>query len=238
MNHVLRSVGDSPGTRTRLGPLTLVSHALCPYVQRVAIALAEKRVEHERVVVDLAAKPDWFRALSPLGKVPLLLVGDAVLFESAVIAEYLDETLAPRLHPDDALERARHRGWIEFGSAILNDIAGFYAAPDAASFEQRRAAIAGKFAWLERHLGAGPYFAGGRFHLVDAAFAPVFRYFDTFETVGDFGFFAATPKVLGWRAALAERPSARHAVASDYPQRLRAFLKARGSHLAAMMSGS
>ena len=216
-------------------PLTLVSHALCPYVQRVAIALAEKSVEHERRVVDLAAKPDWFRAVSPLGKVPLLLVGDAVLFESAVITEYLDETLAPRLHPADALERARHRGWIEFGSAVLNDIAGFYAAPDAAAFEQRRAAIAGKFAWLERHLGDGPYFAGTRFHLVDAAFAPIFRYFDTFETIADFEFFAATPKVRAWRASLAERPSARAAVATDYPQRLRAFLRARGSHLTALM---
>ena len=218
--------------------LTLVSHALCPYVQRVAIALAEKGVQHERVTIDLAAKPDWFSAVSPLGKVPLLLVGEAVLFESAVIAEYLDETVAPRLHPEDPLDRARHRGWIEFGSAILNDIAGFYAAPDAASFEQRRAAIAGKFVWLEPHLGAGAYFAGARFHLVDAVFAPIFRYFDTFETIGDFGFFAATPKLRAWRAALAERPSARHAVASDYAQRLRAFLKARGSHLAAMMSGS
>ncbi|TGU31135.1 glutathione S-transferase family protein, partial [bacterium M00.F.Ca.ET.152.01.1.1] len=54
--------------------LTLVSHHLCPYVQRAAIALAEKAVPFERVNVDLADKPDWFRAISPLGKVPLLRV--------------------------------------------------------------------------------------------------------------------------------------------------------------------
>ena len=53
-------------------PLTLVSHLLCPYVQRAAIALAEKNVPFERVVIDLANKPDWFIAISPLGKVPLL----------------------------------------------------------------------------------------------------------------------------------------------------------------------
>lgn len=75
--------------------LTLVSFDLCPYVQRAAIALAEKGVPFERRTVDLADKPGWFRAISPLGKVPLLQVGDAVLFESAVIVEYLDDTETP-----------------------------------------------------------------------------------------------------------------------------------------------
>ena len=54
--------------------LVLVSHALCPYVQRAAIVLAEKGVAFERRDVDLADKPDWFRAVSPLGKTPVLLV--------------------------------------------------------------------------------------------------------------------------------------------------------------------
>ncbi len=105
---------------------TLVSHHLCPYVQRAAIVLSEKGVVFERRYVDLAAKPGWFRAISPLGKTPVLLVEDEPLFESAVICEYLDETIAPHLHPLDALERARERGWMEFGSAILNNIAAFY----------------------------------------------------------------------------------------------------------------
>jgi glutathione S-transferase len=54
--------------------LTLISHHLCPYAQRAAIALAEKGVRFERRYVDLSAKPDWFLAISPLGKVPLLIV--------------------------------------------------------------------------------------------------------------------------------------------------------------------
>jgi glutathione S-transferase len=88
--------------------LRLFSHYLCPYVQRAVIALDEKGVAHERTYIDLAAKPDWFTALSPLGKVPLLLVDETTaLFESAVICEFLEET-APgvRLHPDDPVERA------------------------------------------------------------------------------------------------------------------------------------
>src|ERR1043166_2786147 len=89
--------------------LVLVSHHLCPYVQRAAIALHEKSVAFERVYIDLAAKPDWFLAESPLGKTPLLKVDGAVVFESAVICEYLEDTVAPALHPADPLERARHR---------------------------------------------------------------------------------------------------------------------------------
>ncbi len=107
--------------------LTLASHKLCPYVQRVAIVLHEKNVAFERRWIDLAAKPEWFRAISPLGKTPVLVADGTPIFESAVICEYLDDTIAPKLHPDDALERARHRAWVEFGSTVLNTIAAFMA---------------------------------------------------------------------------------------------------------------
>ena len=118
-------------------PLKLISHKLCPYVQRAVIALTEKGVAFERVDIDLANKPDWFLALSPLGKTPVLLVGEVPIFEFAVILEYLEETQPSPLHPADALRRAEHRGWIEFGSAALNDIAGLYAAPDKATFDAK-----------------------------------------------------------------------------------------------------
>ncbi|MFM9881758.1 MAG: glutathione S-transferase family protein [Burkholderiales bacterium] len=211
--------------------LTLVSHALCPYVQRAAIVLAEKGVSFERREVDLSDKPAWFRAVSPLGKTPVLVVDGAPIFESAVICEYLDETLDPRLHPADALARARHRSWIEFGSQLLNLIGGLYSASDEAQLEARRAELEMRFAQLEAELGAGPYFAGQNFSIVDAAYAPVFRYFDTFERFTDLRVFADTPKLRRWHAALAMRPSVRDAVSPQYPDRLMAFLKARGSAL-------
>jgi glutathione S-transferase len=59
----------------------LISHDLCPYVQRAVITLCEKGVSFERTYVDLANKPDWFLAISPLGKTPVLKIGDEVLFE-------------------------------------------------------------------------------------------------------------------------------------------------------------
>lgn len=211
--------------------LTLISHHLCPYVQRAAIALAEKGVPFERVNVDLAAKPDWFVAISPLGKVPLLIVrredaGEAVLFESAVICEYLEETQpGQRLHPQDALDRARHRGWIEFGSSILSDLWGFETAKDEATFETKRKALVEKFGRVEAELGEGPLFAGEDFSLVDAVYAPIFRYFDVFDTIIPTGVFDALPRVTAWRSVLADRESVRNAVTDDYSDRLRSFLK-------------
>ena len=215
-----------------LPELTLVSHHLCPYVQRAAILLLEKGVPFERRWVDLAAKPDWFLEVSPLGKTPVLLAGCEAVFESAVICEYLEDTLAPRLHLEDPLQRARHRAWMEFGSSLLNTIGAYYTAPDAQALAAQRRTLLARFAQLEAVLdAAGPFFAGERFSVVDAVFAPVFRYFDTFEVVGEAGWFEATPRVARWRAALAQRASVRQAAVADYPQRLLAFLRSRGSEL-------
>ncbi|AZO29546.1 MAG: glutathione S-transferase family protein [Mesorhizobium sp.] len=218
--------------------LTLVSHHLCPYVQRAAIALAEKGVPFERVNVDLANKPDWFKAISPLGKVPLLRVrrddAEEVIFESAVILEFLEDTEANPLHPADPLMRARHRAWIEFGSAILNAIGRFYSAGDEAAFSNESKALSQMFARVEAELSArqsGPWFAGDRFSLVDAVYGPIFRYFDTFDRIGDFGVLDGKPLLQTWREALSKRQSVREAVGADYPRRLHAFLRAKGSYL-------
>jgi glutathione S-transferase len=216
--------------------LTLISHHLCPYVQRAAIVLHEKGATHARRHVDLSDKPAWFTAISPLGKTPVLLAGDQPLFESAVICEYLDETLAPRLHPADPLQRARERAWVEFGSAVLSAIGAFYSAGDEAALQARRQALAGLFDRVEAALHRqGPWFAGERFGLVDAAFGPVFRYFEVFERWGEPDLFDALPRTRAWRAALAGRPSVRAAVGADYPARLTDFLLARGSALSARL---
>ncbi|SEO81184.1 glutathione S-transferase [Rhodospirillales bacterium URHD0017] len=214
--------------------LTLVSHHLCPYVQRAAISLAEKAVPFERVHVDLADKPAWFLDLSPLGKTPVLRVDDRAIFESAVILEYLEETRPHPLHPADPLRRAEHRAWIEFGSAVLNDIAGLYSAKDETAFAAKAEALAPKFTRLEGHLGDGPWFDGA-FSLVDAAFGPVFRYFDVFDRIDDFAILAGRPKVAAWRQALATRPSIAQAVGADYEARLERFLAQRNSHLSTLI---
>jgi glutathione S-transferase len=217
-------------------PPRLISHKLCPYVQRAVIALTEKGVAFERIDIDLASKPDWFLKISPLGKTPVLVVGDHAIFESAVILEYLEETQANPLHPADALRRAEHRSWIEFGSAVLNDIAGFYSAPDEAAFKAKAAQLETRFARLEARVVASPWFDGEAFSLVDAVFGPVFRYFDVFDAIGDFGILTGKAKLARWRSALAVRPSVKAAVSTDCPALLRDFLVRRRSYISQLQA--
>ena len=211
--------------------LKLISHALCPYVQRAVIALAERGVPFERIDIDLNNKPDWFLKISPLGKVPVLQVDDKAVFESAVILEYLEETLPNPLHPKDALARAEHRAWIEFGSAVLGDIWGLETVSDEAAFKAKAIQAEARFARLEERLVATPWFDGEAFSLVDAVFAPAFRYFDVFDEIGDFGILANKPKIAHWRKSLRERPSLRTAVSAEYPELLRAFMKKHKAYL-------
>jgi glutathione S-transferase len=217
--------------------LTLVSHVLCPYVQRAAIVLMEKGMDFERLDVDLKNKPEWFLALSPLGKTPVLQVDGHSIFESAVICEFLDETIEPPMHPASALDRARHRSWMEFGSSVLNGIGAFYNAGDDDALQAKAHELRAKFEQLEGILERGPYFDGEQFSIVDAVFAPIFRYFNVFDAIGDFGFFRGLPKVTAWRQHLACRESVRQAVREDYPELLMVFLRERNSALSKRASG-
>jgi glutathione S-transferase len=214
--------------------LSLVSHKLCPYVQRAVISLTEKGVTFERIDVDLSNKPEWFKKISPLGKTPVLLAGETAIFESAVILEYLEDTQPNPLHPANPLTRAEHRAFIEFGSAILNDIWGLYTAPDETAFAVKAAALREKFLRLEERIEA-PWFDGERFSLVDAVFGPVFRYFDAFDRIADFGILTGLPKIVAWRGALAARPSVQGAVSPEYPALLWEFYRTRGSHLSRLI---
>lgn len=216
--------------------LKLISHKLCPYVQRAVIAMTEQGVPFERIDIDLDNKPDWFLKISPLGKTPVLVVGDHAIFESAVILEYLEETQACPLHPAAALGRAEHRSWIEFGSAVLNDIAGLYSAADEIAFKVKAAQLEARFAQLEGRVAASPWFDGENFSLVDAVFGPVFRYFDVFDEIGDFGILTGKQKLARWRSALAARPSLKGAVGADYPALLRDFLDRRRSYISQLQA--
>ncbi len=210
--------------------LTLISHHLCPFVQRAAIALLEKDVVFERRNIDLGNKPNWFLKLSPLGNVPLLLVDDeTVLFESSAIAEYINDLTGGGLLASEALIKSRQRAWIEFASTTIGNIGKLYTARDIDTFDSARAAVRDRWQTLENNLNDGPYFSGENFSLVDAAFAPVFRYFDVIEKLSDIDFFGDAPKVRAWRDVLAIRPSVQQAVFEDYPMRLLQFIAGKDS---------
>lgn len=217
-----------------MSDLQLISHHLCPYVQRAAIVLSEKNIDHKRTYIDLSNKPDWFAKISPLGKVPILDTGDAALFESQVIAEYLDEVTPGSLHPVEPIEKARHRSWIEFGSETLAEIGGFYSAKDEALFEQKGTNLKDKFARIDQEI-TGPLFDGETFHLIDGVWGTIFRYFDVFDQIENFHIFSESENVKTWRSNIAKRPSVINAVPDGYPERLKTFLGKKQSYLAMKM---
>lgn len=208
----------------------LISHHLCPYVQRAVIVLNEKAIPHRSTYIDLANKPEWFQGLSPLGRVPVLETGGRVLFESQVIAEYLDEVTLGSLHPSDPLERARHRAWIEFGSETLATVGKLYNAPGEAEFATAAKVLHGRFERITPEV-EGPFFAGAEFHMLDGVWGTVFRYLDAFEQFGDFDLMPGYARLSDWRTAVMQRPSVCDAPPEGYPARLMAFLCARQSHL-------
>lgn len=219
--------------------LTLISHPLCPFVQRAAIVLLEKGVAFDRIDVDLSAKPDWFLALSPTGKVPVLKVRqanaqDAILFESVVICEYLNETQggAP-MYPHDALRRARQRAWIEFASETFAEAWQFLHARDSATAAAKRAAFRERLGKLESAMDIGPFFAGAAFGMVDAIYAPLFRYFDIIDAAVAQPIFDGLPRISAWRTALAGRRSVRDAVVADYASRFLKHLHQQGALITA-----
>jgi len=213
----------------------LISHHLCPYVQRAVIVLTEKNIAHERTYIDLAAKPEWFTKISPLGRVPVLQVENSVLFESQVIAEYLDEITPGSLHPVDPLEKARHRSWIEFASETLNAIGGFYSAPEANIFEDKRVALRAKFERIEDEI-SGPFFSGEEFHMIDGVWGTVFRYIDVFDRIEDFGLLTDLEKSTEWRHEISERPSVIDAPPQGYANRLMQFLRDRNAHISGLIA--
>ena len=138
----------------------LVSFKTCPWVQRSAIVLREKNTPFEFRHIEPDNRPDWFLAISPHKKVPVLRVDDTVsLFESNAINEYLDETIAPRLHPEDPVARAINRAWTDYVPTFAEHVTGVAYADDEAADKKCLDKIPVAFERVERALekqGAGP----------------------------------------------------------------------------------
>jgi glutathione S-transferase len=214
----------------------LVSFKTCPWVQRAAIVLREKNVDFELSHIDPDNRPDWFLAISPHKKVPVLRIDDRVsLFESNAIAEYLDETIAPRLHPADPVARAVNRAWTDYLPSFAEAVTGVAYAEDAAGYEAAAAKIAVPFERLERALeqqGAGPFFNGAGYSLVDAAYAPFLQRYAFLDRVKPLGHIKKFPRLEAWSETLLARPSTHSFPPAEFEAMYRANLKRRDKFLA------
>lgn len=198
----------------------LCSFKTCPWVQRAAIVLREKQIPYEINYIDPDQRPDWFLAISPHAKVPVLQIdGKEALFESSAIAEYLDETAAPRLHPEDAIHRARNRAWTDYVTTFSSAVTGALYADTEEDFMARIAKIPGPFGKLEAALAArgnaGPYFNGPKLSLVDAAYAPFLQRYTFMDRLRPVGIIEKFPHLAVWRDALLAAPAVK---ASTVPE--------------------
>jgi len=198
----------------------LCSFKTCPWVQRAAIVLRAKQVAYDITYIDRDNRPAWFLAISPHSKVPVVQIdGKEALFESNAIAEFLEETASPRLHPEDPIARARNRAWTDFVTTFASAISQTAYANTEEEFVARAAKIAGPFGKLEDALAkrgnAGPYFNGPKLSLVDAAYAPFLQRYTFMDGLRRLGVIEQFPLLTAWRDALLADPAVK---ASTVPE--------------------
>ena len=209
----------------------LVSFETCPWVQRAAIVLREKKVDFEFRHIEPDNRPDWFLAISPHKKVPVLRIDDSIsLFESNAIAEYLDETITPRLHPEDPIQRAVNRAWTDYLPTFADSVTATAYASTEADYNKAAEKIPVAFDRLEKALekqGSGPFFNGAKYSLVDAGYAPFLQRYYFLDRVKKLGYIEKFPRLKAWAAALVDRPSTHSFPVAQFEAMYRANLKRR-----------
>ena len=209
----------------------LVSFKTCPWVQRAAIVLREKNVDFEFRHIDPDHRPDWFLAISPHKKVPVLRIDEKVsLFESNAIAEYLDETISPRLHPDDPVLRAINRAWTDYVPTFASTVTATAYADTEADYDKAAAKIPDAFERLEKALekqGSGPFFNGAGYSLVDAAYAPFLQRYFFLDRVKKLGHIENYPRLKAWGEALMARESTHSFPPAEFEAMYRTGLQRR-----------
>jgi len=211
----------------------LVSFKTCPWVQRSAIILREKNTPFEFRHIEPDNRPDWFLAISPHKKVPVIRIDDKdSLFESNAINEYLDETVEPRLHPADPLKRAVNRAWTDYVPTFASSVTGCAYAATKEAYEAAIAKIPEAFGRLEKALDPqGPFFNGKDYSLVDAAYAPFLQRYVFLDRIKKIGIMPKYPRLQAWTDALMKRPSTHSFPEAEFEAMYREGLRKRGSYL-------
>ncbi|MFQ5785424.1 MAG: glutathione S-transferase family protein [Alphaproteobacteria bacterium] len=204
-----------------MAELEFITAEVCPFAQRTHIALREKGLDYAHREVDLSNKPAWFEAVSPYSKVPVLKRGDTVIYESAIINEFIEETWPePPLMPADPARRAAARIWIDFANTRFS--VSFYKVLLERDPEKRgdiAAALTTQLRFMETEglarLGAAPYWLGGDISLVDIAFYPHFERFAALTHYRGVAIPDDCPRLKAWLTAMRERESVRATAHSD-----------------------
>jgi glutathione S-transferase len=214
-----------------LQPIELISFNLCPFVQRSVITLLKKDIDFKITYIDLANPPEWFLEISPLAKVPVVRYGDDVLFESAVINEFLDEITPDSIMPIAALDKAKDRAWIEFSSQLIVDQYLMSVADNSADFDKHRESLITKLQRLEDIIKDNGFFNGGSFSLVDAALAPVLTRLEIFARLFNKDLVSSLPKLSALSQRLLDLEFVQKSVVDNFEEIYIDYLKTNRSFL-------
>jgi glutathione S-transferase len=195
--------------------LKLHSHPFSTFGRRVQIALKEKSIPCEQVLVDMVARkhrePDYL-ALNPYSRVPTLIDGDLVLYESTAILNYLEARFPePSLLPADVKGRALVDMHMKLCDLQFTRQAGTIIFPkrflpkdrwDEKLFAQMRVDIDKHLAILDRQLGDNEYMVGNKYSLVEVCYTPFMAFLDLIEVT-------PPPRIAQWSKRILSRESAK-----------------------------
>jgi glutathione S-transferase len=217
--------------------LELVSFKICPFAQRSIITMRHKGGSIDISYIDLNSPPDWFKEISPFGKVPVLCAENRkyVVFESAVICEFLDEQTPGSLLPEDPLRKAIDRSWIEFGGAVLADFSALIHCREKDKYQPSLDALSNKLQWLENMLGDGPYFNGAELSLVDFAYAPLFMRTEILSLGNQLYSAEQRPKINRWRQQLLALPAVQNSVVDNFRELFIEHIRNKGPYAAEVL---
>ncbi len=210
----------------------LISNDLCPFVQCSVITLLEKNIEFDVTYIDLERPPTWFLETSPLAMVPILKHNGSVLFESAVINEYIDEIAPPSIHPNNSMEKANNRSWIRFSSRLIDLQTSLSTADSKEDFTYILQELSQGLKNFEKYILNSPFFNGEKFSLVDAAIAPFFLRLRLMETRRRLGLLEGLPNLQAWSKALIARPSVINSVRNDFNLKFLNYIKTHSKYAA------
>ncbi len=185
----------------------LCSFKTCPWVQRAAIVLREKQVPYDITYIDRDKRPDWFLAISPHSKVPVLRIDE----QGRAVRVERHRRIPGRNHAAPAASRgstrrARNRAWTDYVPTFASAISDTSYADSEEEFSAKAAKISGPFGKLEEALAGrgntGPYFNGPKFSLVDAAYAPFLQRYTFMDRLHPLGIIEKFPRLAAWRNAL------------------------------------
>ena len=197
-----------------MADIEIISANVCPFAQRSRLALLEKGVDFRLTEIDLENKPDWFAAVSPYSKVPVLRHGGNRIYESAVINEYLEEAFPePPLMPGDPGLRAQARIWIDFCNVrYVPTQYRLLLAQDEEKRTKLRDQLAEHLRFIEQEglgtlSGDGPFWLGADISLVDLTYYPFLERFVALTHYRGMTMPDDCPKLKAWFAHMRNRPS-------------------------------